>query len=336
MAAILSMTISLMIAAPASAGIQSIQWSGQAHTGTDAFYEQDVAAFAADSTATLAVLVQNTAGTDVAIKSAKIDIGGIGEFTTTDFPASISKGESDFVNFSFTVPSTASNSVLYNYTVHIRYDQTDDNEQGIEVNNAFVGQGDGVTTVFYLANTPIVPNSITIEVPPGTATTAYTLEEETGKITFTTAPDNGDNIMATEYRYYPSWTQAGTNFAVYSSGQSTAQNLNQQLESFDYADFAGVLHGVPAGTRALLAQAAEEETLGDQDYAAGDFAAANTHYQAALDFVDQAMESDQDLVKEDLSLPSAAVWVAGAGVLLFGLGILIFSFRWRVVKYPRP
>lgn len=330
------MAISLMLAAPASAGIQDIQWSGQVNTGTDSFYGQNVTAFAAESTASLAVLVQNTAGTDIAIKNAKIDIGGIGEFTTTDFPESISKGESDFVNFSFTVPSTASNSVLYNYTVHIRYDQTNDNEQGIEVTNEFVGQGDGVTTVFYLTNTPIVPNSVTIEVPPGTATTAYTLDEDTGQITFTTAPDNGDNILATEYRYYPSWTLVGTNFAVYSSDQSAAQDLNQQLESYDYADFAGALHGVPAGTRALLAQAAEEETLGDRDYAAGDFAAANTHYQAALDYVEQAMESDEDLVKEDLNIPSAAVWVAGAGVLLFGLGVLIFSFRWRVVKYPKP
>ncbi len=71
------------------------------------------------------------------------------------------------------------------------------------VNGEAVGTGDGATKEFYLVNKPIKEGSETIYVD-GTALTRdqdYTIDYETGKITFTTAPANGAEITA-DYIYY--------------------------------------------------------------------------------------------------------------------------------------
>ena len=58
-----------------------------------------------------------------------------------------------------------------------------------------VGTGDGSTTIFNLANAPVKPGSVNITVG-GTATTDYTIDLETGKITFNSAPASGSAIVA--------------------------------------------------------------------------------------------------------------------------------------------
>ena len=319
----------VLMTSPVSASLQDIQWSGQSYHGNDTFYGQAVEAFETGSTANLAILVRNDAGSDVAITSAKIEIDGLDEFTTTDFPVSIENGKSDFVNFSFAIPTTALNSTVYDYMVYVRYDKLDDNKEGREEASEVLGVGNGVTTVFYLAKTPVVADTLTIEVD-GTATTAYTLDQETGKITFTTAPDVGELIRAISYRYYQSWTNWGANLAVYSSDQSAAMSSSQELDAVaNYADYAGVLHGVPAETRGLLAQSDIANDLGDQAYAAGSFEDAKTHYEGALELLKEAIDTDDDLVKENTNMPAPAAWLAGLGIFIFGFGMLIYALKWN-------
>jgi flagellin-like protein len=66
-----------------------------------------------------------------------------------------------------------------------------------------IGTGDGSTTTFSMANTPIIPGSQTIKVAGTTQTqgTAYSVNFDTGLITFTSAPANAAAITA-DYTYY--------------------------------------------------------------------------------------------------------------------------------------
>jgi len=75
----------------------------------------------------------------------------------------------------------------------------------IEVTGENVGTGDGTTTVFYLDHSPVIPDSETIYIDGGTQTrdVDYTIDYDTGKITFTEAPSDGSSITA-DYSYYGS------------------------------------------------------------------------------------------------------------------------------------
>ncbi len=66
-----------------------------------------------------------------------------------------------------------------------------------------VGTGDGTTTKFYLSNTPVKEESEKIYVDGVLMTrgTDYTIDYETGEITFATAPAAGSSITA-DYIYY--------------------------------------------------------------------------------------------------------------------------------------
>ncbi len=58
-----------------------------------------------------------------------------------------------------------------------------------------VGTGDGSTTVFYLDHPPVVPNSEVIYLD-GVITSAYSIDNNTGKIDFNTPPATGVSITA--------------------------------------------------------------------------------------------------------------------------------------------
>jgi ABC-type transport system substrate-binding protein len=93
------------------------------------------------------------------------------------------------------------------------------------VTNETVGKGDGTTTVFNLANAPVVPGSETIYIA-GVPTTAYTINYTNGKITFTTAPANNTRISA-DYTYIISefqtswWPIQEDSETVYLNGNPT-------------------------------------------------------------------------------------------------------------------
>jgi len=72
-----------------------------------------------------------------------------------------------------------------------------DNDTGT-ITDESVGTGDGTTTVFNLANNNIVTGSEKIYIDDSLKTkdTDYTINYDTGEITFTTAPANGSTITA--------------------------------------------------------------------------------------------------------------------------------------------
>jgi hypothetical protein len=72
-----------------------------------------------------------------------------------------------------------------------------------------VGTGDGTTTTFYLANTPVKVDSETVYIDGVAKTrgTDYTIDYDTGAVTFTTPPASGAVITA-DYTYF-TWRLAG-------------------------------------------------------------------------------------------------------------------------------
>lgn len=69
----------------------------------------------------------------------------------------------------------------------------------ISITNENIGTGDGIKTIFYLKNTPVVLGTQTIYVDgiAKTKDTDYYLDEATGKIVFVNAPPIGAAITAT-------------------------------------------------------------------------------------------------------------------------------------------
>ena len=66
-----------------------------------------------------------------------------------------------------------------------------------------IGTGDGSTTTFSMANTPLIPGSQTVKVAGTTQTygTGYSVNFDTGLVTFVSAPASSSAITA-DYTYY--------------------------------------------------------------------------------------------------------------------------------------
>ena len=66
-----------------------------------------------------------------------------------------------------------------------------------------IGTGDGSTTTFSMANTPVIPGSQTVKVAGTTQTpgTGYSVNFDTGLVTFVSAPASSSAITA-DYTYY--------------------------------------------------------------------------------------------------------------------------------------
>ena len=190
-------------------------------------------------------------------------------------------------------------------TVHATYKYTE-----------AVFTGDGLKKVGYLANAPVVAGSeivcIKDSVGETVATsTAYTMDYDTGKITFTTAPAGWQSV-GVYYKYYRVATAGDTNLAIVTSDQLAAQKAevkaddvygiaNDYLLGFEVpggianinVDSWGALaNGVFIGSETTKAIAAGDaaDYAADYLYDAGDFVGAKakydeaaTQYQAAID-----------------------------------------------------
>ncbi len=66
-----------------------------------------------------------------------------------------------------------------------------------------IGAGDGSTTTFWMANAPLIPgsHSVAIDGIPQTYGTTYSLDYDTGLVTFVDAPASSSEITA-DYTYY--------------------------------------------------------------------------------------------------------------------------------------
>jgi hypothetical protein len=187
-----------------------------------------------------------------------------------------------------------------------------------------VGTGNGTETVFYLDHPPIVSGTQKIYVDC-TLTTAYTLDADTGRIKFTTAPAAGKSIIA-NYSYVARWTHSDDDFAVYSTDQNGAMAAKQQLDAIlgtITSSYPGV---ATAGSRELLTKAAAEEQLGEQNYKAGKLTEAKADFDQALVYVQNALKKDKD-PNSFKALEPTGTLLLGIGMLLLALGVVVYVIR---------
>jgi len=84
------------------------------------------------------------------------------------------------------------------------------------------------------------------------------------------------------------FTWSGSDFALYSTGQSEAQGLNQQVDAYPTSwSFQNT------DAEVLWEKARNAASLGDTYYSLGAFASAKTSYQQALDLIDQAFAAEK-------------------------------------------
>jgi len=167
--------------------------------------------------------------------------------------------------------------------------------------------GDGVEKVGYLDHAPVVAGSEIVcikDTVAGTittqASTAYTIDYDTGKITLTTAP-NAWQSVGVYYRYYQGATDGAVDFAVYSADQAAAQILEQKWDGIslgpDYPNGSGIFGlGSPDGYKAWE-DARRAADQADAEYDAGNFASAKADFQSAMTNADAAFAADASLGK---------------------------------------
>jgi len=181
-----------------------------------------------------------------------------------------------------------------------------------------VGWGDGTNQAFSLDHAPVVSATQKVYVDC-VLSTAYTLDNDTGKIKFTSAPEAGKAIIA-NYQYNLRWTHSDDDFAVYSSDQNSAMAVKQQLLAVGSPGVA------TAGSREKLADSAMEEQLGDQQYAAGNLDEAKAHYDQAFTYLDKALKNDKD-PNTFKALEPTGTLLLGIGMVLLALGVLVYVLR---------
>ncbi len=184
--------------APAAATVDSVVWLNTAYKGADPLLGGDVQAYAAGSTATILISIQNTTGEAIEITGAKVEFDWAGgEYAATDnYPASLANNERGTAAISFTVPDAAAvpNRVRHSYTVSVDYAR----QGGYQVGNHITRQNlGGLGTVWTLDSGPVDPETLQVYVN-GQLTTAYTLDCYYGvggaRITFATAPPLGASV----------------------------------------------------------------------------------------------------------------------------------------------
>ena len=184
--------------------------------------------------------------------------------------------------------------------------------------------------VYYLGHHPVVPGSEKIYVDCYLmAKTEYSMDYDTGKITFDMPPTPAHNYaMRANYQYYDRWTYEGHNFAVYSTDQSAAMAAKQQSEAM------GTPGVSTAASRELLAQSAMEEQLGDQQYASGNMEEARGHYEQAFTYKQDALARDKD-PNDFNSQDPMGILLRGIGYLLIGVGVIFVGVVVCIIRKPK-
>jgi hypothetical protein len=164
------------------------------------------------------------------------------------------------------------------------------------------------------------------------------------------------------------WTYSGSDFAVYSSDQSDAQDLYAELVtigvlpsmSYYYYYYLPPIVNFPyipfvsSEARMLWSQARDEGNFGSTDYARGNFTGAKSHYQTALSMVNEsfAAESETGSNYEDSfaslmggignafnrSGDSVLILAVGIsiGATLFGIGVLVYGLaKLKTARTPQ-
>ena len=96
-----------------------------------------------------------------------------------------------------------------------------------------IGEGDGARTQFFLPNRNINTSSISVGVFDGTTTsitTAYSLTSVPGIVTFDTAPDSGDDVLAAHaHRYQCVFDPNGVKFTTWALGVYRAELVLREI-----------------------------------------------------------------------------------------------------------
>ncbi len=160
-----------------------------------------------------------------------------------------------------------------------------------------LGFGDGYNTVFWPNSYPLKPGSQSVFLQntisnayTAVAATAYTIDNENGKIVLATAPAPYERVLAS-YEIYGSseWytTWGDDNFVVLSADQAAARTLailyDQMWYYFDPDSVAAESHAAAAE--------AHSDTAWDAWYR-GDFATAKTEMQAAVASLQLAKDAE--------------------------------------------
>ncbi len=152
--------------------------------------------------------------------------------------------------------------------------------------------GDGTALVGYLNNVPAVDGSVVVcredtvaeTIAVLTATTDYTVDPASGKVTMVTAPTSYQNIVA-YYSYYNQFTTSGS-IAVVSADQATYTTLwRRYMETWNT-----YMLTFTAGTSMDLTGDAEAARMkAEIEYREGHFADSAASMQTALDTLNSAL-----------------------------------------------
>ena len=321
-------------------------------------YELQVAYESADAPAIVTSAVASAIGTGVinqvvTLTSTPVAPGSVvvyvnGGLWTSGFSVNLYTSS---VTFTTAVPA------LQDITIYYKYGE-------------LLFNGDGSLKAGYLDNipaascdAPFIRDSIAQQHNP-VAADGYTVDLTSGRVVLTAAQaPHGWQDVYVSYTYYPKWTQTGTNIAVYSADQADAQDLNVQLTDMNANTPSTWLPFTTVGS-----QAKEESDVlkaqADAKYVAGDFAGAETAYQAAidklsesrtanatvsttaetgllglLDGADEVVNAYGKKLKGEASMDkNIGIFyiMLGVGVLLAGIATIIWSFsRYVAAKGPR-
>lgn len=156
--------------------------------------------------------------------------------------------------------------------------------------------GDGSALVGYLDHTPVVPASVVVclqdtvaETIVVLASTAYTVDAATGKITMATAPTSYQDVSV-YYNYYSTFTATGSNIAVVSTDQADYTQLwRRYMELYNSEYFGNYITGA---ANQQWGEAESARMKAEIQYREGKFADAKASMQIALDKETAAIASE--------------------------------------------
>jgi len=186
-------------------------------------------------------------------------------------------------------------------------------------------------------------------------------------ISFTADISKASNAWAHTYTTYVkynytygqgTWTMGyDYKFVVYSQSQKDVMDLSREYSAYS-SNYPPYNFQIIKG-RLLATQAGVEASQAQTFVGIGNFTAAKTHYQTAIDLYDQAFaaEEDKGVAKEDAALNATikeadaavktadaamveaqAVWNQAYGYILFGLGFLLIgvgAILYGLTKKPK-
>jgi hypothetical protein len=179
--------LTLLLAVPTQAGITSHNYIDPVYEGWDDFLSASVAAYTAGDNATVVAYLENGVGEDITLQAGNLRMDWGDVFPATDFPDTLPEDEAAVMTFEFEVPDSAAASPLVTHQWEIVVEWSPE-----EIDSAaddYVDEPVWGGASDQLPDIPVVPGSVTLyDDGSEIADSAYTVDYETGVITWSTAP----------------------------------------------------------------------------------------------------------------------------------------------------